>query len=96
MTGLLPTSIIKRSASQVSTFLNNEAVILGMEKEEYYSLNAVGARVWSLIEEPRTVRQLLTELLRLYNVESGKCEQDLVALLSRLVDEGLIEIESKP
>jgi hypothetical protein len=54
----------------------------------------VGARIWSLIQEPRTVNEIRNILLEEYEVEPERCERDLLVLLQRLADEGIIEVEA--
>ena len=77
---------------QVSADLAGEAVILNMESGTYYSLNEVGARVWGLVGEPRTVDEIRDTILEEYEVEADHCERDVVALLEQLADAGLVEI----
>jgi hypothetical protein len=48
--------------------------------------------VWKLIEQPRRVDEIRDALLDEYDVEPGLCESDLLALLSRLLEQGLIEL----
>ena len=84
-----------KSSGQVSTDLGKEVIILGVDSEEYYSLEEVGARIWGLIREPKTVRNILDTLLNDYDVEPKRCERDLLAVLQEMADEGLIEIRNE-
>ena len=86
-------STVVRSADQVSTDLGDEVVILGLQSEEYFSLDGVGPRIWEMIQEPRTVQEILDAILNNYAVEPERCERDLLAVLGELADEGLIEIK---
>ena len=86
-------STVVRSADQVSTDLGGEVVILGLQSEEYFSLEGVGARIWEMIQEPRTVQEILDAILNNYAVEPERCERDLLAVLGELADEGLVEIK---
>jgi len=79
----------------VSTDLGGEAVILGLQSGEYFELKAVGARIWDEIREPKTANALLNVLLNSYAVEREQCERDLLAVLEKLADEGLVEIEDE-
>lgn len=86
-------STIIRSSSQVSTDVGGEAVILGLRSEEYFGLKDVGTRIWDMIQEPITVKEVLDVLLKEYEVEPDRCEHDLLALLQQMADEGLIKIK---
>lgn len=80
------------SGDQVSRSVGEETVILGLKGDMYFGLNPVGSRVWSLIQEPRTVAQVRDAILEEYQVEPAECERDVVAMLARLADQKLIEV----
>ena len=80
------------SKDQVSSDLGEEIAILDLKEGVYYGLDEVGARVWELIQTPITVGEIRDSLVEEYDVEPDRCEQDVLALLQRLVDQGLIEI----
>lgn len=77
---------------QVSSDLAGEAVILNLKAGVYYGLDEVGARVWNLLQEPRTVAELCDLLRQEYQVDPERCQADLLALLQGLAREGLVEI----
>jgi hypothetical protein len=85
-------SSVVASGDQVSSNLGGEVAILDVEAGMYYGLDEVGARVWTLIQSPKTVDEVLQVLLDEYEVEPGRCEQDLISLLQSMADEGLIEV----
>jgi hypothetical protein len=87
-------STVVAAKDQVSSDLGGEVAILDLKAGVYYGLDAVGARIWSLIQEPRTVNEIRDILLEEYEVEPERCERDLLVLLQRLADEGLIEVEA--
>ena len=88
-------SLVVASKENVSCSLGDEAAILHMKSGVYYGLDPVGARVWSLLVEPRTVEALREAITSEYEVEPAKCENDLLALLEKLRTEGLIEIRGE-
>ena len=85
-------STISKSTNQIATDLGGEAVILGLESEEYFSLDGVGLHIWEELEEPRTAAELLKTMLDTYEVEAATAERDLLNLLGEMEKEGLIEI----
>src|SRR5215204_1866478 len=87
-------SIVVAAEDQVSSDLGGEVAILDLKAGVYYGLDEVGARIWSLIQEPRTVNEIRDILLEEYEVDPESCERDLLALLQRLADEGIIEVEA--
>jgi hypothetical protein len=89
---LSASSSVVATKDQVSSDLGDEVAILNLEAGTYYGLDAVGARIWSLIQEPRTVEEIRDVLVSEYEVEPDRCESDLIALLQSLEGEGLIEV----
>jgi hypothetical protein len=82
------------STDQVSCDLAGEAAILNLKNSVYYGLDTVGARIWTLVQEPITVGAVRDAMLREYDVEPERCERDLIDLLQMLAAEGLIAIKS--
>jgi len=85
-------SIVVAAKDQVSCDLAGEAAILNIKNGVYYGLDPVGARIWQLIQQPRSVDEVHETLVGEYEVEPERCAQDLVALLEQLLAEGLIEV----
>ena len=86
-------ALVAATQKQVSTSLEDEAVILHLEKGVYYGLNPVGSRIWNLLQAPRTVRDIRDIILQEFEVEPQRCEDDLLRLLQELSDKGLIEVK---
>ena len=86
-------SVVVATPEQVSCALGDEAAILSMKNSVYYGMNPVGARVWNMLGEPRSIVQLRDALLDEYEVEPNRCEQDLLQLLEHMRSEGLIEVQ---
>ena len=86
-------TVIVSSDNQVSSVLDDEEVILNLENGMYYGLNPVGARVWHLIQEPRTVAEICDALLDEFDAERQRVHQDVVALLNDLHEEQLIKVD---
>jgi len=56
----------------------------------------VGARIWSLIQQPTTIDELRDTLLEEYDVAPDRCQSDLLALLRELYAVGLVEVNHEP
>jgi len=87
-------TVVVASAEQISCPLGEEAAILNLKNSVYYGMNPVGARVWELLKQPKSVSELRDVLLDEYEVDQERCAQDLLALLQKMRDEGLIEVRA--
>jgi hypothetical protein len=81
--------------SIISRDLGGEVAIMNPKSNMLYGLSAVGTFLWNLIQEPRTVNEIRDAILEEYEVEPDRCERDLLALLRKLVTEGLIEVKGE-
>jgi hypothetical protein len=88
-------SVVVVTKDQVSADLSGEAAILNLKSGIYYGLNNVGARIWNLLQEPKTINQIRDAILDEYAVERDQCGADLVALLEELLSKGLIEVKDE-
>lgn len=89
-------SIVTAAPDQISCPLGEESAILNVRSTVYYGLNPVGARVWNLLQQPKTVRELRDTIAGEYEVELENCERDLFELLEKLRAEGLIQVRNTP
>ena len=88
-------SIVVAAKDQISCDLAGEAAILNIKSGTYYGLDPVGARIWKLIQQPRSADEVRQALLDEYEVEPERCERDLLVLLEKLLAEGLIEVKEE-
>jgi hypothetical protein len=70
--------------------LGEEVVILDLASSSYLGLDEVGAAVWGLLAEPRTVVELEEALVDSYDVAPERLREDLRAFLEQLVERGLV------
>jgi hypothetical protein len=69
---------------------DEELVILDLAKGEYFSLDKVGALLWSGLEVGRTVEQIAQEITLEYDVTMDQALADIVALGDDLIAKGLM------
>lgn len=86
-------STVVASGSLVSADIGEgEVILLHLENGRYFGLQEVSARVWKLLENPITVREIERVLLDEYEIEVERCHDEVLRLLSDLLDEGLVEV----
>jgi len=78
--------------NQLSTRLGEEVVILGLRDSAYYGLADVGARIWDLLQTPRTLSDIVDIVVAEYEVTAERATDDLSMLLGQLESRGLVAI----
>jgi len=83
------------ACNQVSTEVGEDVAILNLDSGIYYGLSQVGGRIWSLITEPKTVRQIQEDVCSEYDVQPDKCYEDLRVFFTLLADAELVEVRNE-
>jgi len=78
-----------RNDNVVWSSIDDEMVAMCIETGQYYGLDSISTRIWELLEKPLTVNQLCEVLLNEFDVEPQRCEEDVLALLNKLISMGL-------
>lgn len=72
--------------------LDGEAVVLNLDTGIYFGLDAVGTRIWRLIEERKALKAVLDTLIDEYDAPPDHLQRDLLAFVERLNTKGLLSL----
>ena len=72
--------------------LQEESVILNLDSERYYGLDDVGTRFLSVLTSSESIETAYERLRDEYKVDPQILREDLLVLVEKLVDQGIIEI----
>lgn len=81
-----------RMEEMLTAELDEETVMVDIDKGTYCGLNGCGTRIWALLSQPITVSNLCQQLTDEFDVSSTQCEQDLIDFLGALLDRNLVKI----
>jgi hypothetical protein len=70
----------------------DEAVLLNLNSEMYYALNATGIRMWQLLSTTKTLEGALQQMLAEYDVDEQNLRSDLDEFLQMLVRFEIVQI----
>ena len=80
----------RRNQETISGQIDDEIVMVDIEKGSYFSLNPVATRIWELLEQPLTLDSLCDQLLTEYDVLTEQCRTDVTEHLAEMETLGLI------
>jgi coenzyme PQQ synthesis protein D (PqqD) len=72
--------------------LQEESVLLNLDNESYYGLDDVGTRMLSVLSSSDSVQSAWLQLVEEYDVDREVLRDDLVSLVERLLEQGLVEV----
>lgn len=87
-------SIVRWSTDAVATEVNDEIVLMNLERDRCYGLGSTGSDIWRRLREPIQVSELVTQLWSEYNSSPGQIESDVLRTLNEFADEGLIQVST--
>jgi len=70
--------------------VGDETVILDLANGTYFGLDPVGARMWELMGEGKTLAEICEQMLEEYEVSRDDLERDTLRLTQELADQGLV------
>ena len=84
-------AVLSRAPGIVGADVNELHVLLN-DDLEYLGLDAVGQRVWVLLETPMTLDALVEVLTQEYDVDPAQCRADVLPFLEILVENRLLQV----
>jgi hypothetical protein len=74
----------------MSRRLGDDCVMLDLESGTYFGLDPVGARVWELLSDGKSVEEVCAILSDEYDASRELIESDVALLVKELADNGLV------
>jgi Coenzyme PQQ synthesis protein D (PqqD) len=71
--------------------LDGEMVLLDMQSGLYFGIDAVGTRIWQMLEEKVPPMKMVDLLLEEYEVEAEICAQQVLTFLLKLEKNNLLK-----
>ncbi len=72
--------------------VGDETIILDLASGTYFGLDPVGAWIWQLMSEDKTLAEICEVMLEEYEVSREQLERDTLRLAQELVEQGLIRL----
>jgi hypothetical protein len=86
-------TLIRRADDIVASEMDGEYLIMSIELGSYIALRDVSARIWELLEQPRTLISLVETLLNEYTVDPDICVREVDDFLKEMSESNLITLE---
>ena len=76
-----PASLVSRNEAIVFTDLDDTIVMMDVDEGQYYELDRIGARIWTLLETSRSAADLCDVLSAEFDVDPDTCLRDILEFL---------------
>jgi hypothetical protein len=68
--------------------------LLNLARGVYFGLDAVGTRIWELLQVPRSTSELVDALVKEYDISAERCRNSVNRFLDQLSANGLVQYEA--
>ena len=92
ITNIELSTLVQQSEEVISADLGGQAVMMHLERYEYFGLDDIATPIWEMIEEPISVTALCDQLLPNYDIDRATGEQDILAHLNDMLRDDLVSI----
>lgn len=89
---LTETTIAARADNKVAAEIGDETVILDIESGFYFQLNVTGARIWTLLESPRSIGALCEKLQAAFEIDADTCRSEVTSFVETMRDKKLVTV----
>ena len=72
--------------------VHGESVLLNLDNRYYYGLDKMGTQMWRTLSGSESIQKAYDDLLARYDVEEDVLRRDLLKLVQKLLDYGLLKI----
>jgi hypothetical protein len=93
-------AVFQRDPAALEASVGTDTVLCSIESGKFCDVNAVGGRIWTLLEQPRSIAEIVSGLRERYSVDETTCLRDIepflaalegAHLISRVTDQGIRE-----
>lgn len=85
-------TILTRNEEVMSAPVDREIVFLNQSTDSYVALDEVGRRIWELLEQPRSLGELIDLLCAEFDGTRDTITTDVVSFLRELDEEGIVKV----
>lgn len=91
MNKLVLTSKISRNPDVAFTQIDDDLVIMGPEDSLFYGVNAVGTKIWTLLEfNTLTLNEICEQIQHDFAVTEAQCIEDSMQFVNAMVEQNML------
>lgn len=83
---------IIRHNDMLSAEIGGEAIMMSIEKGAYFGLNPIATRIWDLIDQPKSIAELIEVISTEYEVSDEQCSADVQEFVADMLARGIAQL----
>lgn len=81
-----------RNKQIVFSEIDGETVMMDEKFEQYFGMEEVGTRIWTLLDSEQSIEELCLKLTTEYEVNKADCLKDIRPFLEYLIKQNMVYI----
>ena len=83
-------TIVRKNDDIFTGAIDNETVAMSIQSGKYYQLNKTGSRILTLLDQPRSIKELCEAIQSNYKIDSDVCQDDILEFMKDMANKNLI------
>lgn len=80
----------QRNEQIIDGELDNQQVMMHIDKGMYYGLNPIGKRIWDMLKEPKSFEEMTQILLQEFEVSEQQCRKEVQDFLDDAIKKDIL------
>jgi hypothetical protein len=85
-------TILVRDDEPVFVMLQDDVVLLSVQRGAYFSLNKVGSQIWNMLIRPRPVGEIFDAMAETHDIDRDIVTKDVINFLDALLERHLVRV----
>ena len=87
-------NILNRNADILVNEVDGETVMMSIENGSYYGMNPTGNYIWNLLEQEKSIADLLENIAKTFTLSKEQCENEVLPFIQKMIDEKILLIKA--
>lgn len=85
-------TILVQNKEIITNMVDGQLGMMAINKGKYYSLDEIGADIWYQMDQPISVKKIIENLVKIYDISEEVCYNETKELLSELIGRDVIRV----
>ncbi len=85
---------LARNPEIISSKIDDEVVMMSIEEGKYFGLDSIGSIIWGLLDKPKSLKCIIPQLLKEFEVSEEECLQDCSSFILDMLDKKTLIIQN--
>ena len=86
-------TVIKVNKKIMTNMIDNEVVMMSPKKRIYIGLNPIGTKIWGLVQEKTTFKNLTKNMMLIYEINEDECRKKISNFILKLEENDLLSLQ---